>query len=66
MPCGGPSQEYAYIEGEKAFLQVMGILKNQYGVSLPLVDLYSNWEKAQEKLKEAVQEMIWCQHAADF
>lgn len=58
MPCGGPSQEYAYIEGEKAFLQVMGILKNQYGVSLPLVDLYSNWEKAQEKLKEAVQEMI--------
>jgi hypothetical protein len=64
MPCDGPSQEYAYIEGEKAFLQVMGLLKNQYGVSLPLIDL--GWEKAQEKLKEAVQEMIWCQHASDF
>jgi len=64
MPVGGPSQEYAYIEGEKAFLQVMGLLKSHYGVSLPLIDM--GWETAQEKLKEAVQELIWRQHASDF
>lgn len=32
MPCMGPSKDFAYFEGEKAFEQVLTMLKEEYGV----------------------------------
>lgn len=67
MPAGGPDLDYAYnVAGEKAFLEVMGLLRVKYGVHMPYIDLNSHWAKAQEKLKESVQLMIQNQHSADF
>ena len=37
MACMGPSKEYAYLEGEKAFEGVLATLKEVYGVRAPMI-----------------------------
>ena len=35
MACMGPSKEYAYEEGQKAFCEILTLLKNEYHIHEP-------------------------------
>ena len=35
MACGGPSKDYAYLQGEKAFEQVLELLETEFQVRNP-------------------------------
>jgi len=71
MPCGGPSQEVAYRQGERAFEEIMELLVKKYYISKDLHAAYEalpigfmkdgaiEYDKAKETLKKAIQELIW-------
>lgn len=73
MPCQGPSRDAAYAEGEKAFEEIMRLLRDKYsvrrspdGVATIFDKINQSWDKSAADLKTAVQEMIWTQYCCDF
>lgn len=71
MPVSGPSKQFAYEQGEKATADIMDLLREKYGVCVPndvvgSTKFRQDWHSAQQKLKEAVQELVWADHCCMF
>lgn len=67
----GPIKEFAYRRGEDATADIMELLWQVYGVSPPheilgTQKMRDEWHAAQQKLKEAVQELIWIDECCSF
>jgi hypothetical protein len=82
MACSGPSKEFAFEQGEKAFEDLLILLKEQYQVERPHVmkgtlhgkqvelglgrKMQEDWDKQSEQLKLLIQEIVWTSDAASW
>lgn len=72
MPCSGPSQDLAYLKGDKFFLELTKKLDKEYFI--PFIEnstteqkfFYRNTLEAQEKLREAIRELFWADACDSF
>jgi hypothetical protein len=66
MPCGGPSKEHAYKQGDKIADEVLEYLRLNHAMSkghLVMKVSKEEWEAESQKLRAAIREMIWIDHA---
>lgn len=66
MPCDGPSKEHAYKEGDKIADSVFEYLKSKHTVSKDILSMERSkkeWDEQAQKIRDAIKEMIWIDHA---
>lgn len=74
MACMGPSQDHSFARGEKAYREVLELLKEKYQAERPVNILNTgfgermqeDWDRDAEKLREALRELIWTSDAASW
>jgi hypothetical protein len=66
MPCDGPSKEYAYEQGNKIADEILAYLLANHDINRNALAFDSSkkeWDEQAEKIREAIKEMVWIDHA---
>ena len=71
MPVMGPSKDFAYEQGDKAYDAVMKLLAEQFHVSpvswvFGVPGLVETRQKVLDDLRNALREVIWQDHCEGF
>lgn len=65
MPCGGPSKDFSDEQAEKAFTEIMLLIKEKYYVEEPMF-FKEEYRQSKEDLREALKELFWNESAGNF